>query len=56
MIDAPEPDVTLYDTLAVVAPAGADRGETTVTLSKETADGDAEAFAMPDEVVDARRV
>jgi hypothetical protein len=55
VIEASPRDLTLYDTLAVVAPAGADRGQTTVTLSKETTDGDAEGFAIPKELFGARR-
>ena len=53
-----ECDLTLYDSLAVVAPSGSDRGETMITLSKETADGDAEGFSVPEEVfgAGARRV
>jgi hypothetical protein len=53
MIETLEPQRTLYDALAVVAPTGVDRGETMITLSKETADGDAEAFAIPEEVFSA---
>jgi hypothetical protein len=56
VIEAQGPDLTLYDSLAVVAPVGADHGETVITLSKETADGDAEGFAVPEEAFGARRV
>ena len=54
--EALKPNPTLYDTLAVVAPVGADRRETIVTLQKETADADAEGFAIPEEVLGAWRV
>ncbi len=41
---ASESDPTLYDVLAVYAPADAPRGETMGSRSKETVDQDVEAF------------
>jgi hypothetical protein len=53
VIETLEPERTLHDALAVIAPTGLDRGETMITLSKETADGDTEAFAIPEAVFGA---